>query len=263
MKKKRVAIVTGASSGIGLSIAKYLAAKGCTVYGAARSKFECEGINYSQLDVTDHSAVKAFVADVFSREGRIDILVNNAGMGISGAIESTEIEKVEKIFNTNYFGALYFCQAVIPHMRDIKGGKIVNICSVASIIGLPFQSFYSSTKAALLSLTEALRMELKPFGVKACAILPGDVHTGFTDSREKNKHDAEVYGDKIKKSVGTMEHDERNGMSPKKVAKAVYKQLKKRNPRPQKVVGFKYKILSLLMKFLPRRFVLWAVGKIY
>lgn len=262
-KHKKVAIVTGASSGIGLSTAKFLAGKGYTVYGVARRPFEVENVNCIPLDVTNHSGVKELVADVISKEGQIDVLVNNAGMGISGAVENTEIEKAEKIFNINYFGALYFCQSVIPHMRSKKYGRIINMCSVASLIGIPFQSFYSSTKAALLALTESLRSELKPFNIKACAILPGDVHTGFTDARVKNKHDAEVYGQKIKKSVGTMEKDERNGMKPEKVAKAVYKQIKKRNPCPQKVVGFKYKILAILIKFFPRRFVLWAVNKIY
>ena len=128
---------------------------------------------------------------------------------------------------------------------------------------LPFQSFYSCTKSAVSSLSEALRIELKPFNIKVSTILPGDVKTEFTARREKNKSNSVYYGERIDKSVEKMERDEQNGMSPSVIAKIALKIAKSKNPPVYVVGGASYKLLVGLSKILPKRLVVWAIGKLY
>jgi len=182
---KRVCVLTGGSSGIGKATALLLANNGFTVYELSRKGADADGIFHITADVTEPEQVKAAVTQVLAAEGQIDLLVNNAGFGISGAVEFTDPKEAFSQLNVNFFGSLNCIQAVLPTMRAQKGGHIVNISSVAAPIAIPFQSFYSATKAATNSLTLALRNEVKPFGVKVCAILPGDVKTGFTAARRR------------------------------------------------------------------------------
>ena len=148
-------------------------------------------------------------------------------------------------------------------MRAQKSGHIVNISSVAAPLAIPFQSFYSATKSATNSLTLALRNEVKPFGIKVCAILPGDVKTGFTAARRKSCAGAEVYGAAIDRAVAVMEHDEQNGMPPELVAKAVLRAANAQNPKPLATVGFQYQLFVVLSKLLPARLTNALVGMIY
>ena len=148
-------------------------------------------------------------------------------------------------------------------MRAQKSGHIVNISSVAAPIAIPFQSFYSATKAATNSLTLALRNEVKPFGVKICAILPGDVKTGFTAARKKSSSGADVYGAALDHAVAVMEHDEQNGMPPEMVAKAVLRAATTKNPKAFATVGFQYQVFVLLAKLLPATWTNALVGMIY
>lgn len=262
VEKKLVAIVTGASSGIGLATAKMLTEKGIKVYGIARNNFEAE-FDYIKCDVTDIENVENSVKQVFETEGQIDYLVNCAGMGISGSVENTPKEKMQKIFDVNFFGSVNMCKAVLPYMRKNNFGKIVNISSVAGELPIPFQTFYSATKASIESFTAGLAMEAKPFGIKAVCVLPGDTKTGFTDAREKNQNDDASYGKRITKSVGQMEKDEQGGMTPESVAKVIFKALKKKNPKPINVVGLKYKFFIFLSKILPKKFVYWILYNLY
>lgn len=258
MKKeivKKVVIITGASSGIGLTTAKMYASKGFVVYGLANNPFETDLFNYMICDVTNEEVVKQTISNIFEKEGRIDILVNCAGMGISGSVENSPNVKINKIFDVNFFGTVNMCKAVLPFMRKNKSGHIINISSVAGELAIPFQTFYSATKAAIESFSTGLSMEVKPFGIKVACVLPGDTKTGFTQAREKNVADDESYGNRINKSIGTMEKDEQNGMTPESVAKVIYKVSKRKNPKPINVVGFKYKLFICLNKILPRKFV--------
>ena len=258
MKKNKfkgyVAVVTGASSGIGLATAKMLMQKGVKVYGMAHNDFEAN-FKYIKCDVTSIEQIKAALQTVFDAEGRIDFLVNCAGMGISGSVESTPENKMRKIFDVNFFGTVNMCKAAIPFMRQNNFGHIVNISSVAGELPIPFQTFYSATKASIESFTAGLSMEVKPFGIKAVCVLPGDTKTGFTQAREKNTTDDKSYGKRINKSVGQMEHDEQHGMTPESVAKVICKALFKKSPKPINAVGFKYKLFLFLSKILPKRFV--------
>lgn len=258
---KRIVIITGASAGIGNATAKYFAEKGDKVYSFARRK--AEGFDSVEVDVTNFDAVKRAVDYVVEKEGRIDVVVNNAGYGISGSIEDTPVESMKRLFDVNFFGATYVAQAVIPQMRKQKSGVIINVSSVAAPLSIPFQGFYSASKAALSSLTESLRIEVAPFNIKVTSILPGDVKTDFTAMRKKNEEDNPVYGERISRSVAQMEKDEQNGMPPIVIAKGVYSLSKKKNPPVYKVGGKKYAILVALSKILPKRLVIFILSKLY
>jgi len=148
-------------------------------------------------------------------------------------------------------------------MRAGGGGIIINMSSAAAALPLPFQAFYSASKAALSSLSNSFRIEFAPINIKFCAVLPGDVRTEFTDKREKNKSNDPVYGDRIDKSVAVMERDERNGMPPESIAMLIYKLSCKKNPPPSKVGGLKYAVFVKLSKVLPERLVVFLISRIY
>ena len=260
---KRVCVLTGGSSGIGRATANLLAQNGFTVYELSRNGADAGEIRHITADVTQPEQVRFAIATIFEQEAQIDLLVNNAGFGISGAVEFTDPKEAFDQLNVNFFGALNCIQAVLPHMRAQKSGHIVNISSVAAPIAIPFQAFYSATKSATNSLTLALRNEVKPFGIKACAILPGDVKTGFTAARKKSCAGAEVYGEAIDHAVAVMEHDEQNGMPPELVAKAVLRAANAKNPKAFATVGFQYQLFVLLSKLLPASLTNALVGMIY
>ena len=260
---KRVCVLTGGSSGIGRATANLLAQNGFTVYELSRNGADAGEIRHITADVTQPEQVRFAIATIFEQEAQIDLLVNNAGFGISGAVEFTDPKEAFDQLNVNFFGALHCIQAVLPHMRAQKSGHIVNISSVAAPIAIPFQAFYSATKSATNSLTLALRNEVKPFGIKACAILPGDVKTGFTAARKKSCAGAEVYGAAIDHAVAVMEHDEQNGMPPELVAKAVLRAANAKNPKAFATVGFQYQLFVLLSKLLPASLTNALVGMIY
>ena len=261
----RTIIVTGASRGIGLETAKLFSGKGYRVYALSRSgKCEkTENLIPLSCDVTDEEAVKSAFRRIYEESGRIDILVNNAGFGISGAVEFTDETQAKKQFEVNFFGCFLCCKCVADYMRKNGGGRIINISSLAAELSIPFQAFYSASKAAVNSLTLALANELRPFHISVCALMPGDVKTGFTDAREKQEEDGGVYADVIKKSVATMENDERNGMPAEKIAEAVLALAEKKKVKPLSTKGAKYKFFAVLAKLLPASAVNRVVGMLY
>ena len=261
MEKKKVVIVTGSSSGIGLSTAKLLLKNGYIVYGLDRNE-NFGDFETLKCDITNLERVKECFDYINSKEGHIDVLVNNAGMGISGAVEYIDDEKTKKLFDVNMFAVLNLSKMIIPYFKQNGGGKIVNTSSLAGVIPLPFQTAYSMSKSAVNSLTMCLAMEVAPLNIKVCAVMPGDTATGFTKAREKqNKSDE--YGDRINRSVSKMEKDETHGMSPDRVAKVVLKQIKRKNPPTIVSVGFSAKLVNFLQKILPRRLMMKIVKKIY
>ncbi|MCQ2436941.1 MAG: SDR family oxidoreductase [Clostridia bacterium] len=253
---KRVAIVTGGTSGIGRAAVNALLDKDVTVYAFSRRPADVGRAKHMVCDVTDEAAVRSAVNAVAEAEnGQIDILVNCAGFGISGAFEFTESEAAHRQMEVNVFGMNNMIRAVLPHMRARKAGRIVNIGSVAGIAPIPFQAWYAASKAAVHSLTMAVANEVKPFGITVCEIMPGDIKTGFTAARDKNNAGDDVYEGRIARSVATMEHDEQNGMDPAAVGRAIAAKALCRNPRPYVAVGIVYKALSLVAKLLPAKLV--------
>lgn len=260
--EKKIALVTGGSSGIGLCTAAALRDAGCIVYEFSRREHSMDNVRHMSVDVMDEAAVKANVEQIDRIEGGIDIVVNCAGFGISGAVEFTELVDAKRQFDVNFFGMVNVNRAVIPIMRRGGGGRIVNVSSVAAVAHIPFQTYYSASKAAIESYTCALGNEVKPFGITVTAAQPGDIHTGFTDARLKSVIGDDVYGGRIYRSVSGMEKDEKEGMSPEFAGKYIAKLALKKSVKPIYTVGFKYKFLSLLCKILPcrvRNSIVWLL----
>lgn len=263
MTDRKTAVVTGGSSGIGRAAAESLAQRGCTVYELSRRDTPSEGVNHLKADITDEAQVKAAISEIISREGRIDILINNAGFGISGAAEMTASADAHAQLELNLFGMDNVTRAVLPHMRRQKSGRIVCVSSIAGILPIPFQLWYSVSKSAVASYVLALQNEVRPYGISVCAVLPGDIATGFTDSRKKDDQGDSEYGGRVRRSVATMEKDERGGMSPSKAGGYIARLAMKKRTRPMKAIGLSYKLIAVLSKLLPRRLSNYIVGLIY
>ena len=264
MCENRIAIVTGGTSGIGRATALALKAAGCTVYELSRRAEGVEGLHHIAADVTKEDDVKALMDAALKTFGRIDILVNNAGFGISGAVEFTSTEDAKALFDVNFFGMVNLNRAVVPIMRAAGRGRIVNLSSVAAPVPIPFQTYYSATKAAVNAYTMALANELRPFGVTVCAVMPGDIHTGFTAARRKIGEGDDIYHGRISRSVARMEHDEQTGMDPAKAGGYIAGvALREGNRHPLYAIRFDYKFFTFLAKVLPARFLNWLIYLLY
>ena len=263
MSEKKVAIVTGGTSGIGRATALALQDAGCVVYELSRRAEGVEGLHHIAADVTKEETIRAAVAEVMAREGRIDILVNNAGFGISGAVEFTDTEDAKALFDVNFFGMVNMNRAVVPIMRAAGRGRIVNLSSVAAPVPIPFQTYYSAAKAAVNAYTMALANELRPFGITVCAVQPGDIHTGFTAAREKTVTGDEVYGGRISRSVSRMEHDEQTGMDPAAAGRFIARVAQKTSHKPIYTIRLDYQFFVFLKRILPYRALNALIGLIY
>lgn len=262
-KSDAVVLITGGSAGIGRACAALLADMGCHVYEVSRSGKDANGIHHMDGDVRNEMDVCAAIEQVIALEGRIDVLINNAGYGISGAVEFTETNAAQDLFDVNYFGSVRAVRAAASHMRKQRSGRIVNISSVAARIPIPFQTHYSAAKAALDAYTLALDSELRPYGVRAISVLPGDIRTSFTESRQKQHIGDDLYSGRISRSVAGMEKDEQNGMSPERAARTIIRAALAKRPPRACVVGGKYRIFLFLQKILPAALVRRIVEHLY
>ncbi len=258
-----VAVVTGAGRGIGRATAAALRDKGCRVYNFSRSGGDLEGISHIKADVSDEAAFKAALERVVYEAGRLDILVNNAGFGISGAAEFTDNADAKRLLDVNLFGVVNGCKAAAPIMRAQGGGRIVNISSVAAPCAIPFQVWYSISKAAVSTYTAALANELRPFGISLTAVLPGDTGTGFTAAREKSSAGDDIYGGRIARSVALMERDEQGGMPANHAGLYIAKIALKKNVRPEYAIGLKYKFICFAVKLMPCGLRNRMIGMLY
>jgi NAD(P)-dependent dehydrogenase (short-subunit alcohol dehydrogenase family) len=178
----RVALVTGASAGIGEAAASALLGAGFTVYGTSRRAAPGEkrgGVVFLPLDVTDDDSVANAVREVLDRSGRIDVLVNNAGVGVSGAAEESSIEQARAVFETNLFGVIRTTRAVLPHMREQGSGRIINVSSVLGFMPAPFMALYAATKHAIEGYSESLDHEVREHGVRVLLVEPAYTRTSF------------------------------------------------------------------------------------
>ena len=261
---KKVAIVTGGTSGIGRATALALQESGCIVYELSRRAEGLPDVRHIVADITREETLQAAVEQVLAAEGRIDVVVNNAGFGISGAIEFTSAVEAQRLLDVNFFGMVRMNKAVIPHMRQAGRGRIVNLSSVAAPCPIPFQAYYSAGKAAVNAYTMALANELRPFGITVCAVQPGDIHTGFTAARVKTMEGDNVYGGRIGRSVQRMEHDEQAGMDPAKVGRYIARIAMREGCRhPLYATRIDYKFFVFLTKILPARFLNWLIYCLY
>ncbi len=257
--QRKVVLITGASSGIGRQCATYLAGKHYTVYGASRNgNTEVEGVEMIKMDVSEDRSVERGIGHILQRENRLDVVVNNAGIGIAGAIESTPIDCARRQFETNFFGILRVCSAVLPQMRTQRSGLIINISSLGGLFGLPFQGLYCASKFALEGMTESMRMEVKRFGIHVTLINPGDFKTNFTRNRQKIEYHKphSVYQEPFDRALSIVENDEMGGPNPEIIARLVHRIITRRRPKVRYFAGRAYqKAAPYLKKWLPARLV--------
>ena len=258
----KIAIITGGSSGIGKATASHFSQNGYKVYEFSRRGESTDVVTHVTCDVSDENSCIEAIKKVIDAEGRIDVVVNNAGYGISGAVEHTATNDAKKLFDVNFFGVHNITKNVLRYLKENKG-RLINVSSVGGELYLPFQAFYSATKSAVDAYTLALRNEVKNYGVSVCAVLPGDVKTGFTSSRLKSVAGSDEYGGRIERSVAGMEKDETNGYTPEYMAKRIYKIATKKSVRPMYTLGLKYRVLMCLAKFLPLGLVNKVIYMLY
>jgi NAD(P)-dependent dehydrogenase (short-subunit alcohol dehydrogenase family) len=252
----KVVLITGAASGIGRACADRLAARGHIVYGGDRQPVEySRAIRPVSMDVNDDVSVQSAVALILEEQGRIDVAVNNAGFGIAGAIEDSSMEESRAQLETNFFGPLRVTRAVLPAMRAQGSGLVVNVASIGGLIALPFQGLYSASKFALEGLSEALRMEVKPFGIDVVLLEPADCRTGFTASRRQVAAAAtSAYRAEFSGSLAVIEADENHGADPRVVARRLEQVINSPHPRLRYMAGAPTERLAVLLKrLLPHR----------
>ena len=259
----KIAVVTGATSGIGLSISKALLEDGYKVYGIARNRKEIENVEIITADVSKEEEIENAFRIIAEQEGHIDLLVCNAGFGISGPVEYTKLEDAKRQFDVNFFGYFICAKKMLLLLRQQGYGRIIVTSSVAGAIPIPFQAFYSASKAAINSLTQALINEVRDFGIKVLAFMPGDTKTSFTANREKDWGGENAYSGVVRKSIAKMEKDEQNGVDSAVVGRYVAKLARIKKPKPLYTVGFGYKLLVVLSKILPVRLTNFVVRKMY
>jgi NAD(P)-dependent dehydrogenase (short-subunit alcohol dehydrogenase family) len=267
----KTALVTGASSGIGEATALRLKQLGFTVYGAARrvermSSLADHGVQILKMDVTDDASMVDGVGQIIGETGRIDVLVNNAGYGSYGALEDVSMAEAKYQFEVNIFGLARLTQLVLPHMRAQGNGYIVNVSSVGGKIWEPMGSWYHATKYAVEGLSNSLRVEVKPFGIKVVVIEPGAIATEWSaiaaDGLVKTSgHTA--YATLARDTAAILNFTDGNprlASPPAVVAKAIGRAVSRRRPRTRYAVGGGAKPVLLLLWALPDRAFDAAVG---
>jgi NAD(P)-dependent dehydrogenase (short-subunit alcohol dehydrogenase family) len=259
----KVILITGASSGIGFDAAASLARQGHRVYAAARRVERMEplkalGVVPLRMDVTDEASLEAGVRTVLEAEGRIDALVNNAGYGYFGAIENVPLEEARRQLEVNVFGLARLCQLVIPSMREQGSGRIVNISSVAGKTVLYFGGWYHVSKFSVEALSDALRMELKPFGIDVSMIEPGGIKTNWgiiaADHLAESSKGTPYEAEGLRESETMRKaYSMRLLSNPSVVTRAISKAVNSRRPRARYRVGFGAGTLLFLHAILPTR----------
>ena len=262
----KVALVTGASSGIGLACAVHLASRGWRVFGTSRRPPPGQvSFEYIPMDVTDAASVAHAVDVLRERAGRLDAVVHSAGFGFAGAIEDTDLAEAQQQFDTNFFGAHRVLRATLPDLRASKG-RLVFISSIAGAIALPFQGMYCASKFALEGLAEALAYELHASGVAVVLVQPGDFRTGFTDARKPTRASGEgsYYREQMDRSMAVMIADEQRGPAPQDVARIVDHALTHPRPRLRYAVGMPLQRWSIVLRrLLPWRLFSAVLRLIY
>lgn len=256
MKKneKMIALVTGASSGIGQATATRLAEAGYQVFGTSRQGASTSRSSFEMLslDVTDDASVKAAVAEVIQREGRLDLLVNNAGFNVSvGGAEESSIEQAKDIFNTNFFGVVRMSRAVIPHMRRQGSGRIINIGSVLGFMPMPYMALYAATKHAINGYSESLDHELRNMGIRVSVIEPAFMKTAI----DANARDVDAKLDEYREVRMAMDKRLKEMLDaaedPCVVADTVLKAASAVNPKPRYTSGTEASRLRWMHTLLP------------
>lgn len=258
-----VALVTGASSGIGEQTALELLRRGFIVYGAARRADRMTAIveaggHALAMDVTDEASMQAGVDRILAEQGRIDVLVNNAGYGSYGALEDVPIDEARRQFEVNVFGLARVTQLVLPAMRERRSGTIVNVSSIGGRIYEPLGSWYHATKFAVEGLSDSLRVELEPHGIRVVIIQPGPIRTewnGISRRSATERSGATAYAAQAQALVRTLEAADRSAGSagPRVVARTIADAATARSPRTRYATPVSAKLIVGLRRVLPDR----------
>jgi NAD(P)-dependent dehydrogenase (short-subunit alcohol dehydrogenase family) len=250
-------LVTGASSGIGAAAAALLADRGFEVFGTSRQPErlgpDAPAVRFVAMDVCDDDSVEQGVATVLDAVERLDAVVCCAGYGIFGSVEEVTIAAAKQQFETNYFGILRTLRAVLPSMRAARHGRIALVGSLAGRAPIPFQTHYSSTKAAVDALSLGLRNELQPLGIHVSLIEPGDIDTPFNDRMDWGDVDSSPYAERIRRCEAVIRESLPKAPPPVVVARAIHHALSDRRPRTRYPVGTDSILVPLAKRFLPER----------
>ncbi|ACT50588.1 MULTISPECIES: oxidoreductase [Methylovorus] len=262
--KKRVAIVTGASSGIGEATAELLANSGYKVYGTSRKADQVTNRPYKMiaLDVTSEASVAAALKQVIDIEGQIDLLVNNAGFGVApGGAEESSIEQTQRIFDTNFFGLVRMTRAVLPYMRKQGAGRIINIGSILGLIPAPYMATYAATKHAVEGYSESIDHELRTQGIRVSVIEPAYTNTQFESNTQELDSKLAEYATARKALAKLIKISVAAGDDPGVVAEVVLKAASAKNPKLRYAAGKLARRLSLLRRFAPAALVDMGIRK--
>ncbi|MGL5111959.1 MAG: SDR family oxidoreductase [Flavobacterium sp.] len=251
----KVVLITGGSSGIGKSIGEFLHHRGFVVYGTSRNPERITNSIFPllALEVRNPDSIQAAIAKIIAISGKLDVVINNAGVGITGPLEEIPTEEIKNNFEINLFGPIEVIKAALPHMRAQKSGLIINVTSIAGYMGLPYRSVYSASKGALELITEALRMEVKDFGIQIANVAPGDFATNIAAGRY---HAPVIQGSDYqvvyKRTLEAMNEHVDNGSNPNEMAEAVYRIIQNPDPKIHYKVGeFMQKFSIVLKRILP------------
>jgi NAD(P)-dependent dehydrogenase (short-subunit alcohol dehydrogenase family) len=261
-----VALVTGASSGIGEAAARKLAAAGFTVYGTSRKAAageEREGIVFLPLDVTDDGSVAAAVREVLDRSGRIDVLVNNAGLGIAGAAEESSIEQARALFDTNLFGSIRMTRAVLPQMRKQGSGRVINLSSAQGLVPAPFAALYAATKHAIEGYSESLDHEVREYGVRVLLVEPAYTRTSFDTNAIPADEPLPLYARRREIRDGLMAEAIKGGEEPSVVGETIVAAATDRRPKLRYPAGKFARRVSRLRRYAPSTLFDRQFRKIY
>jgi len=252
-QNRPVAIVTGASGGIGEATARALHAAGYRVFGTYRRPpaTRSPGIEYLACDVTNDESVSTAVADVLAKAGRIDLLVNNAGVGLLGGAEESSLEQAKSLFEVNLFGLIRMTKAVLPTMRRQRAGRIVNISSVMGLIPAPFMALYSASKHAVEGYSESLDHEIRGSGVRVVLVEPAYTRTAFEGNVYQADQRLDVYQSARVNAEGVLREGMKTADTPELVASAVVKAATDAKPRSRYAAGRTARQVSLLRRFVP------------
>jgi NAD(P)-dependent dehydrogenase (short-subunit alcohol dehydrogenase family) len=254
MSQSKVVLITGASSGIGLVTARYLAQQGHHVYGTSRRPTaQADGFRLLPLDVRSIESIQACANTVIAKAGRLDVLINNAGfIGPGAASEELSLDQIKALFDTNFFGVVQMVNAVLPIMRQQGVGQIINLSSAAGLLTTPpFFSMYSASKHALEAYTEGLRYEVRPFHIRVSLVEPGYFRTPISQTIELPDRAVEVYAARRQQAVTLDRLSIQQGRDPIIIARLIERIVYSRSPRLRYVVGLDAQVMTIAQRLLP------------
>lgn len=245
----KIVVVTGGSSGVGYNLCKSFIAQGDKVINIARHSCDIQNVDNFACDLSNEENIVVVCEQIKQKYSHIDILINNAGFGLSGATELLPLHNIKNLFEVNFFAVVSLVQKFLPIIN--KGGKIINISSVCAFYPVPFRGIYCASKSALNLMSYSLDMECRNFGVRVCAICPSEIKTNFTQNRVKVFDTNERYGTKIENAAKKIDSKNDKRASVEKVGKKIFRLINKKKIRPYYIIGFKFKLLHFIMRFLP------------